>query len=74
MMIEALTGLDIFEIPSHRDSLPTVLRDLFGLNSTPEKVGRLSDVLARSVATAPRTRYRSAAELQQDLVTMLRRF
>jgi hypothetical protein len=74
MMIEALTGLDIFEIPSHRDSLPTTFRDLFGTKFAREDVDGLSAVLERSVATVPRTRYRSAAELQEDLIGVLRRF
>jgi serine/threonine protein kinase len=74
MMIEVLTGLDIFEIPSHKESLPTTFRDLFGTTAAREDQDRLSEVLGRSVAMAPRTRYQKAANLQEDLITVLRRF
>jgi serine/threonine-protein kinase len=74
IMIEALTGLDIFEIPSHKESLPTTFRDLFGTKAAREDLDRLSEVLGRSVAIVPRTRYQKAADLHEDLITVLRRF
>jgi serine/threonine protein kinase len=73
-MIEALTGLDTFEIPSHKESLPTTFRDRFGTKAAREDLDRLSEVLGRSVAMLPRTRYQKAADLHEDLITVLRRF